>query len=331
MKKLLLGSKNRIIVWALAAGILAVAVSWTMAESNSPSPVSGRGEAKSTPTLLPLEGAKWSKAILSVSNLSCGGCIDNIKKSVATLAGSGNVNVDLTSGIAEVMFDGNILKDPQTIAQVISEAGYPAAIQKTIAPQQLKAELDQAAEKAKTHIATVGRFNVPRKDFEIELGHARSRYEQIYGPDTFSSPKGKQLLTRIEAQIAMRLIDEAVKMQEVERAGYSIPQNRVEQALSSYAGERKITVEELKRNMESNGYPFDYFKRKFEYRVKLQSYLDEIVLAGGMDTQDRQQRYGNWLANARTLAKVVYYDKNLEALVKAGSGGCSSGGCSTSR
>ena len=108
-----------------------------------------------------------------------------------------------------------------------------------------------------------------------------------------------------------------------------MPEGKADQALTDFVKEKKTTLDTLKRDMASNGYPFDYFKQKFENRVKLQSYLEDIVLADSIDPQDRQQRYTNWLSNARTLAKVVYYDKNLETLVKSGSGGsCGGGSCS---
>lgn len=324
MKKLIQGNKQLIIVLIAVAAIFGLAASWTLAKSNGSFPFTSPGGS-----------VEWSKAVFSVSNLSCGGCIDTIKKSVATLRGTGEVSVDLTSATAEVLFDADRVKDPQTIAQVITDGGYPAKVQGVMTPQQLNRELTQAAEASKRHIATVGQLDVPRKDFEIELSHARARYEQIYGTDTFSTSQGKQLLQRIESQIALRLVDEAVKLQEVDRAGYVLPAGKVDQALKAFVKEKNTTVDDLKREMVSTGYPFDYFKQKFEDRVKLQNYLEKIVLADSTDPEDRQQRYSNWLANARTLAKVVYYDKNLEALVRAGSGGgCGgggSGGCSVSR
>lgn len=323
MKTFFQTNQKRIIVLVAVAGIFALAASWTLAKSYNAIPL---------PRSMDADGTKWSKAVLAVSNLSCGGCIDTIRKSVATLPGTGEVMVDLASATAEVLFNGNRVKDPHIIAQVITDSGYPATIQRILDPAQLTQAEAQAEEKAKTLIATVGRFDVPRKDFEIELEHARSRYEQIYGAETFSTSPGMQLLQRIESQIALRLIDEAVKLQEVDRAGYVLPDGKVEQALAAFVGEKKTTLEELKRNMAANGYPFEYFMRKFKRRVKLQDYLEQVVLADSLDPADRQQRYGDWLTNTRTLAKVVYYDKNLEALVKAGSGsGCSGGGCSTSR
>ena len=331
MKKFFLGSKNRMILLAVVAFVLTAATSWTMAKSNgNPSQTAQRSNADAEPTVL-AQNLKWSKAILTVSNMSCGGCIDTIKKSVAALPGTGNVNVDLGSSTAEALYDANILTDPQTIAQAITDGGYPAKIQQLVPSQQLKKEIIEAADKAKANIAKVGRIDIPRKDYEIELAHARSRYEHVYGPDTFTTEQGKQLLQRIETQIAVRLFDEAIKFQEVDRAGYTVEKDRIVSALQDYTKQKNMTLEQLKRNLEDNGYPFDYFKRKFDRRIRLQDYLEEKVLSDSVDPDQRQQRYGNWLTNARTLAKVVYYDKKIESLVKAGSGSsCGGGGCSVS-
>lgn len=329
MKKLIQGKKNVIILLVVVAGLFALAASWTLAKSNGSTPLSSAGNSQNAVIGASGNGALWSKAVFSVDKLSCGACVDNIKKAVATLPGTGEVMVDLSGATAEVLFDAALIEEPNTIAKVITDAGYPAQVKSVLGSDQLSRELAEAKEKVKAYIASVGRRDVPRKDFEIERGHARMRYEQIYGAGTFSTPQGKQLLQRIESQIVLRLVDEAVKLQEVDRAGFALPEGKADQALADFVKEKKTTLDALKQDMASNGYPFEYFKQKLENRVKLQIYLEDTVLADSIDPQDRQQRYTNWLTNARTLAKVVYYDKNLETLVKSGNGSsCGGGGCS---
>lgn len=335
MNKFLFRNKHRIILCITVAGFLATAASWTLAKSNTapPQPLkvvgTDGGSADSEADL------RWSKVILSVSNMTCGGCIATIKQSVAGVKGTGSVQVDLASATAEVLYDGNIISDPQVIANAIKDGGYPAKIQRRITSRQYRREMIEVTENAKINIAKVGRINIARKDFEIELDHARSRYQKIYGADTFSTPQGKQLLQQIQTQITRRLVDEAIKNQEVDKAGFTIKDGSIDQALLEYTNAKNITLDQLKSDLEANGYPFDHFKKKFGQRVKLQRYLEEEILTGSIDPDDSRQRYGNWLSNARSLAKVVYYDKSLEALAKSGSGGgCSgggSGGCSVSR
>ncbi len=280
----------------------------------------------------------WSKAIFNVTNISCGGCVDTIQKAVAGLPGIGTVRVDLNSATAAALYDSRLMQDPQAIARAITSSGYPATLKTIITSEQLQQEAAESAALEKRYIASVGHLNIARRDYRIELGHARSRYEQIYGADTFSSTSGKALLQRLELQIARRMVDEAIKHQEVDRAGYSIEQDKVDEAMQAYLEQRKITLEQLKADLVKNDYPFDYFKQKFDQRVRLKHYLEDIVFAGSVDPDDREQRYSNWLVNARTLAAVKYYDKGLDALAASsaagscgGSGSCSGGGCSAAR
>jgi hypothetical protein len=61
--------------------------------------------------------------------------------------------------------------------------------------------------------------------------------------------------------------------------------------------------------------------------VLINKYLDEKILDGPTDKFEKQRRYTSWFNNAKLLAKVVYYDRELERLIqaRAAGGGCSSG------
>ncbi len=321
-----------IVIAILSAVVLASAASWTLAKSKD-----ANRQAMATPdsTTTIADNAPaggYAKAELAVDNLSCGGCIETIKTSLRPLPGIGNVSVDIASGSADVYYDADRLKNPDRIATTITNAGYPAKIERLVSAKQVGEALELAAVKARTAIASVGQQEIPRQDYMAELSHARSRYEAMYGPDVFAGARGSRLLAQVKAQIATRLVSEHIKLQEVDRSGYRMPAERVEQAMQAFLNERRTTVTDFQRDLKSNGYDFIYFKKKFAQRVRLQSYLDERILSDSIDPDDRQQRYANWLANARALAKVVYYDKEIESLIQsAGSGGCSGGSCSASR
>lgn len=323
----------------LSVVLLASAASWTLAKSKG---ADRQATAKSDMTLLRTDNAAppvgYSKAELAVSNLSCGGCIETIKTSLKPLPGVGNVTVDIATGSADVYYDAGRIKNPERITKAITDAGYPARIVRIVSAEQVSKALELAAAKAKSAIASVGEREIPLQDYLAELSHARSRYESIYGPDVFSDTRGGQVLAQVKAQIATRLVSEQIKLQEVDRSGYQVPVQRVEQAMQAFLNERDTNMTDFQKDLKANGYDVNYFKKKFAQRVRLQSYLDERILSGSIDPDDRQLRYTSWLANARALAKVVYYDKEIESLVQsAGSGGgcggssCSGGGCSASR
>jgi copper chaperone CopZ len=339
MKPFYFGSKkSKVLFTIFAACLLAAAAAWATAGSESAVRQPPNPQDKGAAVAQMEQTATLSKAVFDVGNMSCGGCVDTIQRSVAGLPGTDKVNVDLTSATATVLYDGNVLADPQVIAQAITDSGYPATVQRTTTPRQLQKEMAQAAELAKTSIASAGRRTILREAYDIELNHARTRYEQVYGAETFASSQGKQLLQRIQLQIAQRLIDDAIKHQEVDRAGAAVESADVDKVLLAQAQSKSMTLEQFQHHLEANGYPFDYFRRKTAQRVALQRYLEDNVYADSTDPDDRRQRYAHWLANARTLATVVYYDETLAALAASGSGGscggsgsCKNGGCSVSR
>jgi parvulin-like peptidyl-prolyl isomerase len=102
-----------------------------------------------------------------------------------------------------------------------------------------------AVVKAKRFIASVGQQEIPRQDYMAELSHARSRYEAIYGPEVFAGTRGSRVLAQVKAPIATRLVSEHIKLQEVDRSGYRIAAQRVEQAMQAFLNERKTNMADL--------------------------------------------------------------------------------------
>ncbi len=322
MKSFFTGARGWFAVALVVGVVLGIAASWTNAKTNTAKVTSSQTDNSAV-------NPDWARAILTVSNLSCGGCIENITASLAPLPGIGKISVDIATGAADVYFYPNQLTDPQKIVTAITTAGYPAKIERIVAAEQVQAELAQFARRAEVHIASVGQLEISRQDYAIELSHARARYQSIYGDNVFSDTRGEQVLDRIKAQIASRLVSDGIKLQEVKRAGYQLSSQRVAKALKDYLTQRRLTLDQFKTDLENSNYPFDYFQKKFAQRVLVQSYIDERVLVDSTDPDDRQQRYANWLSNAIALSKVVYYDKSIEDLTKSGnSAGCGGSSCS---
>jgi copper chaperone CopZ len=60
----------------------------------------------------------------SVGNMKCGGCTAAVKAKLEALEGVDSAEVDLASASAEVA--GSI--DPDTVVEVLTEAGYPTEL-----------------------------------------------------------------------------------------------------------------------------------------------------------------------------------------------------------
>lgn len=267
-----------------------------------------------------------SKVVLSVSGMSCSGCISTIKGSLAGMQGVEDVLVNLSSSKAEVYFDNGTMTDVTPIASAITESGYPAKVIKVVSPEDIRKEMDLAAAKSAYYIATVGGWDIARADFDNELRFAKKRYSSTYGDNLFNSAQGKALLDNLKAQIASRLINEGILMQEITKAKFKVDAARVEKALEGLVQEHAKDLAKFRQSLEEAGYDFNYFKKKLEIKVLISTYMDERILVDASNQFERQNLFNSWFNNARVLAEVTYYDKDLERIVqeKSASSGCGS-------
>ena len=271
-----------------------------------------------------------SKAVLRVEGMSCSGCIYTIKSSLSGYTGVHDVLVNLSAGQTEVYYDRTKLKDVNRIADAITASGYPAKVTEVLSADQIRKERNLAAARSLNYIASVGEWDISRNDFNTEQEHAKTRYVLVYGNDIFSTTRGSALMDNLKSQIASRLIDEGIQMQEIKKAGYTVSVATVDAEFKNYIKQKGIAVEKFKTELENAGYSFDYFMKKFENRVLINRYLEDNIFEGAANSFEKQRRYASWFNNATLLAKVVYYDKEVERLVQSRSAGGCSGGSSCS-
>jgi len=281
--------------------------------------------------------ANTAKVIFQVDNMSCSGCIATIKSSLAGYEGIQEIIVDIAGGVTEVYYDSRAIKDVNALASSITASGYPAKVSQTLTAEQIGKEEAIAASRAKFYIASVSGWDISRSDFDTELAFVQKRYQQAYGESVFTSDQGKALQDSLKAQVVSRLINEGIQMQEVQRSGYRIDPKIVDIEFAQFMKQKDLDLEKLRASLEKNGYPFDYFMKRFENQVLLKRYLDENVFAGAASDDDKQNQYRTWFNNARGLSKVTIYDSELKQLTRnqtSGSGcGRSSGAscCSTDK
>jgi len=241
--------------------------------------------------------------------------------------GISDVLVDLNSGRVEVFYDSTKLKDLGRITAAITAVGYPATLKQTLTKDEVEKEYKVFASRAKLYVAAVGDWEISREDFNTELSHLRNRYQKVYGENIFAGDQGSALLQRLQSQVASNLISEGIQMQEVRKAGFRLPKQIFEQEFADYLTKKDSTRDQFEQALKDAGYDYAYFVKKFENRVTIDRYLNEKILSGLTNDLEKRQHYADWYNNAQLLAKVVYYDKNLENLVKNNSAGA---GCGSS-
>ncbi len=298
----------------------------TVADARNPGDVTGLVvEASNDATIKPEFSENTVKAILSVEGMSCSGCISTIKSSLSGFTGIQDVIVNISAGITEVYYNSQQMKDANLLASAISESGYPATVRQLVSAGQLREEDAIASQRAKLYVASVGGWDISRTEFETEVAYAKNRYIKAYGKEVFSDERGQNVLDNIRAQVVSRLINEGIQMQEVQRVGYRIDAETLVQEFDSFIKQKNISLERFKTALSENGYPYDYFMKKFENRVLLRRYIEENVIQMSASEYDRQQQYLAWFNNAKALSTVVIYDKKLERQSQEQSaGGCGS-------
>ena len=272
--------------------------------------------------------ANLSKVVLNVSNMSCSGCISTIKGALAGYTGIKDILVDISGGKAEVYFNREELKDVSEIEKAITDSGYPARIMKTFTPEDLRNERDMAASKAEYYIASVSGYDISRADFAMELTAARQRVRKAYGDGILENAQGRAVDNRLKAQVASRLIDEGILLQQIKKSGYELNEDIMNIELEKHIKNSGKNENEFQQSIKDDGYDYDYFKKRFETRLLINGYLDEKVLAGASTQYEKQRMFASWFKNSKLLAEVVYYDKDLENAARNLS---ASGSCGTAK
>ena len=293
------------------------------AEATGVTRTSSPGQVEAPETGVPAANA--SRAVLDVQGMSCSGCIYTIKSSLADIEGIGDVLVDVSGGRVEVYYDADKLADVGRITAAITASGYPATLKQTFTAAEINKENSYLASRSRHYIVGVGDWDISRDEYSTELTSARKRYEKVYGAEIFEGDQGDVLLQRLKSQVVSRLINEGIQMQEVRKSGFRLASGTVELEFEDYLSQKGLTMDQFKRMLAESGYDYDYFLKKFENQITINHYLEQNVFNGLSTDVEKQQQYRDWFNNARILARVVFYDRQLETIVKNNSGGSGCG------
>ncbi len=313
--------------FALAATVAAICFAATQPEKDS---VKSNSERGSSPAGFYETIVGCSKVVFNVEGMSCSGCVSTIESSLSRFEGIKKIIVDVSAGKTEVYFDSRKLRDIEKLSAAITASGYPAKIDVVVSAEEVKKGLDQIAARSRLYLASVGSLDISRSEFNAELEYAKRRYARTYSEGAFSAARGKVFLDRLKAQTMSRMITEAAQLQGIQEDGYKLDEATVNQEFGRFLEERGLKLDDFKASLKENGDSLDQFMKKFERRLLVKRYLDEEIFSGASNEFEKRRRYSSWVKSATLLAKVVYYDKDLELLVKSQSGNRScSGTCSS--
>ena len=66
---------------------------------------------------------------LTVTGMTCGGCVTTVTRAIKAINGVGDVKLSLSSGDATVQYNER-LTSPEQFKSAVTDAGYPASFRK---------------------------------------------------------------------------------------------------------------------------------------------------------------------------------------------------------
>jgi hypothetical protein len=176
----------------------------------------------------------------------------------------------------------------------------------------------------------VGKVNgegITREEFSRNVDRSKKFYENRYGQGIFEGEGGKGNLNRLKTEILDEIITEKILLQEAKIAGYtSAPEGEIEKKLEALKKQFSLADADLKKM----GRDIKDLKVEMEKEWIISQFIQKAVLKGNLRNPD--QIFDQWLAQAKTRAKIETYEK-LEPVTTAKASCCKSGcgGGSTAR
>jgi copper chaperone CopZ len=118
--------KQTLTILALATFAIFMIGAATMAGDGCPYSAS-KDKAKAEVTTAAAKATDGETITLSVSNMTCGSCVNHVTKTLSEVEGVKDVTVSLEKGTAEVICDAGKVKGDE-LAQVVTKAGYPTKL-----------------------------------------------------------------------------------------------------------------------------------------------------------------------------------------------------------
>ncbi|MGB6066796.1 MAG: heavy metal-associated domain-containing protein [Desulfomonilaceae bacterium] len=227
----------------------------------------------------------------TVSKMVCPACVITVKEVTGKLPGVVETNVSLAAQDVIVKFRERETS-PDQIQEAIAHAGYPIKLDGLFKPDGTG--IGQPV------VATVNGKPIFRKDLEMPLGVDKAATERPDPASAFFSAVGKQIL--LQAADAKTVV---VQPQEIETEIEAIAKNR------------GVSKEEFVAQMTAAFDSREKWLQVVGQRLGIRKLLDEHVLGGIRDPQERKRKTMEWVGNTFKEADVQILDSGFRGKIQA--------------
>ena len=248
---------------------------------------------------------------MRVEKLTCGACVANISTALAEVAGVESVEVSVTTGRSQVLFNPSLV-DAEKIAKVVTDSGYPATVTRQLSNQQYQAIQNEEATLAEIYVAKIGDRLVGRDEFDQLVN------QKLIAGGLQERP---EMRTQIASQTWKSLKQRFLLLGAAEKNQVVVPDGEVE-----------LKIKQLRQQMpnfdayvKSGFASADDFSRQIKEDMIINKNIQDNVLAGVINPSQRQAQFNQWFQDLISNSPVTIYDASLKQATGA-TGSCGSGG-----
>jgi copper chaperone CopZ len=243
-------------------------------------------------------------AEFQIEKLTCGACVGNIREALSGTDGIGGVDVNLTSNRGRVTYDPEEV-DSQQIAEIITSAGYPAMLRMELSAQEYSSMQKEQESLSEKYLAKIGGRYLLREDFEAAL-------RQRTGHDALP-PLDERLWQTTWQDVLQR----ELLLSAAEKNNVIVQPGEVEARLD----ELKKGHQGLEQLVTRRYGSVEQFRDRLHQDMVINKNIENHVLAGITEENQRKQRLSTWYAELQSNTEVTIYDNQLKSASQT-SGGC---------
>lgn len=251
-------------------------------------------------------------AEFSVKNMTCASCVGTINEALGKLDGIEQVDVQVTTGRSQVLYDPRQL-DAQTIAQAISESGFPATVSLEMSSDDYLALQAEESRLAETYLARIGTQLIARADFENKVERALGTMQLN------SQPEAAQ---QVRASLWKDIKERAILLAAAETNQVVVPQGEIELRLEKLRNATPDFESAVLASYENH----EQFVQRLKEDMIIRRNIKQNVVAGIDNPQEQQQKLNQWFQELNQKTPVVIFDQQLKQLAAGSGGGCGGGG-----
>ncbi len=256
------------------------------------------------------EPATQSTALteLNIAKLTCGSCVSNVQKALAKVEGVGQVDVSVTSGRGQMTYDPSLTSAAE-IAEIVTEAGYPATVRVDLSAADYAKTLTENEQLSAKYVARIGNRLLSREDFNQIVGLRGA------GLATGASPYGNQ---QLQSQVWQELKEREILLSAAEKSQVVIQDGEVEIEIKRI----KAAVKDFDSAVVTRFGSYDRFFNQLKESMIINKNIEQNVVAGLTTDREKQLRYSQWYDVTLQNTNVVIFDPAIKQAEAAGSSSC---------